>query len=87
MGDGTEAYLTTSRLYYSRNNGNGEIAYYDHTTLLRIPLAAAKCAKCEQVIRSMRCGDFVQCKCGDSYVDTDRWMPERHRYGGAAIAI
>lgn len=48
-----------------------------------IPLSKGTCKECGETIESKYCGDFQQCKCGRSYVDTDRWEPERHRFGGA----
>jgi len=86
MKDGSSAHLTESKRYYVRkelNEDSQTIVYYtlsgDH-----IPLARAKCGDCNEVIESKKCGDFVSCSCGNSYVDTDRWMPERHRFGGNA---
>ena len=63
------------------------IAYYDKKTRERIPLARAECEACHDVIESKHGGDFVSCACGETYVDTDRWMPERHRYGGKARPV
>ena len=77
--------LTTSKRYYVENKGQ-RITYYDLDKKY-IPLAKAKCALCSDVIESKRCGDFVKCKCGKSFVDTDRWFPEMHRYGGEAKPI
>jgi hypothetical protein len=89
MKDGTYAWLTGSGNYYARREPNYEnwtgIAYYNKETLERIPLAKAHCPECQQIIQSKQCGDFVSCGCGASFVDTDRWYPERHRYGGLAI--
>lgn len=87
MKDGTTAYLTQSERYYCRKEPDKDlwdtIEYYtlegDY-----IPLSKAVCAKCEDVIQSRHCGDFQRCSCGASFVDTDRWTPERHRYGGDA---
>lgn len=91
MKDGEYAWLTESKNYYCRrepdfDNWTG-IAYYDAKTLERIPLAKGKCPSCKQIIESQHCGDFVPCGCGNSFVDTDRWAPERHRYGGQVIPI
>lgn len=44
----------------------------------------AKCNACGQVIVSERPGDFASCDCGKSFIDTDRWFPERYRLGGEA---
>lgn len=41
-----------------------------------------KCAVCEEVITSEHPGHFVSCKCGKSFIDTDRWFPGRIRLGG-----
>lgn len=80
MQDGREARLTSSGRYYVRHWGY-TIMYY---TLKgeRIPLARARCEDCKELLISKRCGHFVQCSCGASFVDTDRWVPESHRYGG-----
>ena len=80
MTDGTTAYLAKSGNYYCRKYGDS-ISYYSLEGE-RIQLAKAKCKKCGDIMVSKRCGDFVQCSCGESFVDTDRWFPERHRYGG-----
>lgn len=88
MKDGTQAWLTPSGNYYARAEPSYEkrerIVYFslekDH-----IPLAKGQCKKCKSVIESKMCGDFRQCECGKSFVDTDRWFPERHRYGGSII--
>ena len=77
--------LTPSGKYYVKYWGQ-KIMYYD-LELNRVWLAKAKCKSCNQVIESKRCGHFVKCTCGASFIDTDRWFPERHRYGGEAIAI
>lgn len=88
MQDGTTGYLSHSQRYYIRREPKPDkwthIRYY---TLEGEPiqLAKAKCPNCGDVIESKHCGDFVKCECGESYVDTDRWMPERHRYGGGAM--
>ena len=85
MKDGTTAYLTKSGDYYvSRKPGvkfKSQISYY---TLEgeRIPLAQGECLDCGGWIESKRCGDWQTCPCERSYVDTDRWSPELHRYGG-----
>lgn len=87
MKDGSIGYLTGTGRYYCRRepekNNFTKIVYYtlegEH-----IPLAKAKCGKCGEIIESQMCGDFVRCTCGESFVDTDRWFPERHRYGGKA---
>ena len=47
----------------------------------------AKCKSCGEVIVSERPGHFVECECGKSFIDTDRWFPERYRIGGNAEAI
>lgn len=91
MQDGTTAWLSNSGYYFIRRekcscckkNFLDAITYYDLEGK-QIPLAKAKCKKCGEVIESKRCGDFVACTCGESFVDTDRWFPERHRYGGGA---
>ena len=87
MKDGSVAYLSGSKSYFVRREPDKDkwdtIKYY---TLERehIPLARAKCSECKEIIESKYCGDFRQCKCTKSFVDTDRWTPERHRYGGKA---
>ena len=47
----------------------------------------AKCKSCKQIIISKRPGHFVSCDCGKSYIDTDRWLPDRIRLGGNAELI
>lgn len=85
MKDGKLAWLTESGHYYARRNPDYEnhtsIGYYDLEGN-PIPLASAACPECHDTITSKRCGDFVTCKCGKSSVDTDRLMPERHRFIG-----
>lgn len=44
----------------------------------------AKCKSCGQIIVSERPGHFASCDCGKSFIDTDRWFPERIRLGGDA---
>lgn len=82
MKDGYEAWLQPSGDYYARRHPSYEdyhsIYYYD-LEKNRIPLASATCPKCKEFIESKMCGDFVCCTCGATCVDTDRWMPERHR--------
>lgn len=89
MADGKYAWLTASGNYYARREPDYEnwksIAYYNKETKERIPLAKAQCSDCKQMLESKMCGDFVSCGCGKSFVDTDRWFPERHRYGGNAV--
>lgn len=90
MKDGTTAYLTESKRYFVRREPKKDnwnrIQYY---TLEGgyISLAKGRCKECNQVIQSQMCGDFQECECGKSFVDTDRWMPERHRYGGEVVAV
>ncbi len=90
MKDGTTGYLTGSGNYYCRQEPSPKdiqrIVYY---TLKgkHIPLAKAKCSECGDVLESKMCGDFHSCTCGKSFVDTDRWFPERHRYGGDALPV
>lgn len=91
MADGTLAWLTPSGSYYARREPDYDIwdtiAYYNKDTKERIHLAEAQCSQCGQVIASKMRGDCVRCACGESFVDTDHWMPERHRYGGKAVPI
>lgn len=47
----------------------------------------AKCKSCGEIMVSERCGHFVTCKCGESFIDTDRWFPDRVRLGGEAELI
>lgn len=88
MKDGSKAYLTQSERYFVRREPDKDnwtkIEYYTLEGEY-IPLAKATCPECKETIQSQHCGDFVQCSCGKSFVDTDRWMPERQRYGGGAI--
>lgn len=90
MSDGTEAWLTPSGNYFCRAESSYEkrekIVYYS-LEKNHIPLAKAQCEECKDIIESKMCGDFHYCSCGASFVDTDRWMPERHRYGGKAKMI
>ena len=82
-----ELRLTFSGRYYVRNyKGVYKVDYYD-LNKKRIPLAKATCNKCKETIKSLRCGHFVQCSCNESFVDTDRWFPELHRYGGDCTII
>lgn len=90
MKDWTIAVLTSSKSYYVRKmykwKSNAKswmkwdrIEYYDlHGNY--IPLASAECSKCGDIIQSQYCWNFVSCKCWHTSVDTDRWMPERHRF-------
>lgn len=85
MKNGIVAYLTNSGRYYCRQYPSPEnIQRIDYYTLKgeKIELAKAVCPKCGDTIQSQMCGDFKICKCEKSFVDTDRWFPERHRYGG-----
>lgn len=84
MQDGTTAYLSASGKWYIRQEPYPKwerICYY---TLegAKVELAKGRCRKCKDIIESQHCGDFVSCSCGESFVDTDRWSPKRHRYGG-----
>lgn len=85
MNDGTEAYLTGSGNYYCRREPEvdsfNKIEYYTLEGEY-IPLAKGKCKECNDIIQSQMCGSFQTCSCKKSFVDTDRWTPERHRYGG-----
>lgn len=47
-------------------------------------MASAVCGECGQQMQSQQPGDFSQCECNASFVDTDRWDANRHRYGGSA---
>lgn len=87
MKDGTMGYLSKSKRYYIRQEPYPKwkkIRYYTLDGEL-IKLAKATCPNCDEVIESKSCGDFVMCECGKSFVDTDRWYPERHRYGGEIL--
>ena len=90
MKDGNEAWVTQSGNYHARRHPTYEnythIFYYDLEGN-RILLAKATCPSCEDVLESKMCGDFVSCRCGKSFVDTDRCMPERHRFGGLVANI
>lgn len=84
MKDGTTAYLSSSKRYFIRrepNPDNWQVIEYYTLDKEYIQLAKAECNKCHTILASKHCGDFVSCECGN-FVDTDRWMPERHRYGG-----
>lgn len=87
MQDGTKGYLSNSKNYFIRREPNPEnwteIRYYKLTGE-RILLAKAMCDNCGEIVESKHCGDFQSCYCGESFVDTDRWMPERQRFGGLA---
>lgn len=84
MLDGTKATLSQSGRYYVRHvpRKNWKRIVYYTTAGELVPLASATCPKCKDHIVSRCCGDFVRCSCGESFVDTDRWFPERHRLGG-----
>lgn len=77
--------LTNSKRYYFIQEG--ENTRFFSLDKQPIPLAKGKCLECGDVMESKRCGHFVECSCGKSYVDTDRWFPERHRYGGCSTQI
>lgn len=52
------------------------------------PILLAECKLCKGYMVSKKGGDFDQCKCGESYIDRDRWFPnERYRLGGEAKKI
>ena len=91
MNDGTTAYLSMSKRYFVRREPKVDkwtsIRYYNIETLDEVALAKAKCGDCGDIIQSKHCGDYVGCSCGKSFVDTDRWMPERHRWGGNCIEV
>ena len=91
MADGATAYVSPSCRYFIRYEpefaGFTSIAYYDLKTRERIPLAKGSCSECGETMESRMCGDFQGCGCGKSFVDTDRWFPERHRYGGALVEL
>lgn len=89
MKDWTIAVLTTSWNYYARqmykwkSNTKGwmkwdRIEYYD-LQWNYIPLATQECKKCWEIVQSQYCWHFATCTCWHTSVDTDRWMPERHR--------
>ena len=90
MKDGTTAYLSDSKRYYVRRMPSLEnwdsIDYY---TLdgEKIELAHGICSECGDELMSQMCGHYRGCSCGKSFVDTDRWFPERHRYGGSVKQI
>lgn len=86
MKDGKIGYLAASGRYYCRHEDDRQIDYYTLEGEY-IPLASAICLECDEIIKSERCGHFVECSCGKSFVDTDRWMPERQRYGGQAVPV
>ena len=44
----------------------------------------AICKACKDIMVSERGGHFVSCKCEKSFIDRDRWFPERVRLGGEA---
>jgi len=84
MEDGIIGYLTKSERYYCRKEVKDEDLMIFYYTLegKRVPLAKAECLSCGEIVESLRCGDFQKCSCGGTAVDTDRWLPERHRYIG-----
>lgn len=90
MKDGTMAYLSNSKRYFVRKMPNlkrwTRIEYYTKDGE-KIELAKARCGECKKLMKSKMCGHYVGCKCGKSFIDTDRWFPERHRYGGEARPI
>jgi hypothetical protein len=88
MKDGEIATLTESCKYYSRrylNENEKVVIVYYGLDKKKVSLARAVCQKCKFVMESKTCGDYVPCLCGASFVDTDRWFPERHRFGGDAV--
>ena len=93
MTDGTTAVLTLSKRYYVRmmyrwksynrprkpNEKYDRIEYYSlHWKY--IPLASDECNHCWEIIQSQMCGHYVTCKCWHTSCDTDRQLPEYHRY-------
>jgi hypothetical protein len=84
MQDGTTAYLSASKRYYIRREPYPKWKRIHYYTLegAKVELAKGKCKKCKDIIESFHCGHYASCSCGESFVDTDRWNPERHRYGG-----
>lgn len=84
MNDGVEAWLTQSGNYYCRAEPypNWKKLIYYGLDKNHIPLASGRCGSCDEILESKYCGNFVQCPCRKSFVDTDRWTPEMHRYGG-----
>lgn len=48
----------------------------------------ASCFLCRDEMVSKDGGHFVSCRCGESYIDRDRWFPdERYRVGGDAVGL
>lgn len=92
MQDGSRAWISISGRYYVRreyHSPQGPIqtkpwTHIQYYTLEGeyIPLAAARCLRCGDIVRSRHCGDFRSCSCGAVSVDTDRWTPTWHRYIG-----
>ena len=82
MSDGRIGYLTKSERYYVYRHDIEYIIDYYTLDGIRILLPSGTCSECGEFLQSLRCGHFVQCGCGSCFVDTDRWMPERGRYGG-----
>lgn len=93
MTDGTTAVFTLSKRYYVRmmyrwksynrprkpNEKYDRIEYYSlHWKY--IPLASIECKHCWEMIQSQMCGHYVTCKCWNTSCDTDRQLPELHRY-------
>lgn len=90
MRDGSMASLSSSGRYYVRREpetGLLEKVVYFNLKRVHVPLAKAECEICHDIMESNMCGRFVSCRCMMSFVDTDRWFPERHRYGGRAIPV
>lgn len=96
MADSTKAWPTRSNNLFVRREFHSpqghvihiqsypwnHIAYYDKNSLERLYLAEARCLNCNTIVRSKHCGDFATCNCGKIFVDTNRWFPNSHRYGG-----
>jgi ribosomal protein S27AE len=88
MEDGNVAYLTESKNWYARRMPDKDNwTSIDYYTLegKYIKLPNGTCPNCKEHIQSKHCGDFVRCSCGECFVDTDRWCPERGRFGGNII--
>ncbi len=50
-------------------------------------LAVARCQACNEQFASHRGGEYVECGCGKSFVDQERWSAAYVRLGGEAILL
>lgn len=50
-------------------------------------IAKATCKACKEVMTSQHGGHFVECSCGKSFLDQERWDGRYARLGGEAEFI